>query len=594
MMGFCSHFLLLAMATVSTFTIGVDAQRPMENLGRGVVAIRSADDAAFISWRVLGLDPDDLGFNLYRVTGSGDPEVLNADVLTGGSNFVDSTADLTQDNTYYVTTVVDGTESEASESWTLAADTEVGPLFRVPIQAGGAIRYIWVGDLDGDGEYDFVVDRQEARQRIEAYRRDGTLLWEVNMGPNSENQDNIESGSSAIDLGHADGVTVYDFDGDGYAEVAVRIANGVTFGDGEVFEYSDDDHQFIAILKGSTGALLATGEVPDDYIEDGPMGVRLGVGYLDGVRPHVVAYMKNRKDTGEFNLIEAAWTFDGSSVDLAWAWMRDDQDAPDGHNTRIIDVDGDGIDEVAEIGFMLNGDGTLRYSLGPAGVGHGDRWHIAKMDPSRDGLQGYGVQQDNPSLLYEYYYDAMDGTILWEHYGEEVGDNGRGMVGDIDPNSEGMEAWSFLGLYNAPANEQIGDADVYPWPQLGVWWDGDELLELINDGNIGKWDYDAGGLQRLVTTYHFGATTADDDPMFQGDILGDWREEVVFTNSEYSELIIFTTDQPSDIRLYTLMHNPAYRNAVCLKGYVQSSHVDYFLGSGMENPPAPNISYVGA
>ncbi|BCS27808.1 uncharacterized protein APUU_60856S [Aspergillus puulaauensis] len=582
-----------ATAILSVFT-AAHAQRPMENLGRGVVAIRSADDAAFISWRVLGLDPEDIGFNLYRTTGDGNAELLNSDVLTGGSNYEDSSADLTQDNTYYVTTVVDGEESDASESWTLKADAETGPYFRIPIESGGAIRYIWVGDLDGDGEYDFVVDRQETPQRLEAYRRDGKRLWEVNLGPNSENQDNIEPGSSAIDLGHTDGVTVYDFDGDGYAEVALRISNGVVFGDGKTFEYDDDDHQFVAFLDGQTGALRATGEVPDDYIEDGPMAVRFGVGYLDGERPHLVAYMKNRKDSGEFNLIEAAYTFDGSSVDLAWAWNRDDQDAPDGHNTRIIDVDGDGVDEVAEIGFMLNGDGTLRYSLGPAGVVHGDRWHIAKIDPSRDGLQGYGVQQDNPSLLYEYYYDATNGTIIWEHDGAEEGDNGRGMAADIDPNYDGMETWSFLGLYNAASDELTQDEDAYPYPQLSVWWDGDELRELINDGNINKWDYEAGSIKRLVTTYRYDAATADGDPMFQGDILGDWREELVFTNGDYSELFIFTTDQPSDIRLYTLMHNPAYRNGVTLKGYVQDSHVDYFLGAGMETPEAPNITYVGA
>ncbi|KAL4877933.1 hypothetical protein BJY04DRAFT_221506 [Aspergillus karnatakaensis] len=559
--------LVVALTTASIFVTHAQAQRPMENLGRGVIAIRSAEDQAFIRWRVLGLDPEEIGFNLYRSTGDRDAELLNEDVLTKGSNFVDSTADLTKANTYHVTTIIDGKESEVSDSWTLEADAEVGPLFRVPIKAGNPIRYIWVGDLDGDGEYDFIVDRQGKPQCIEAYLRNGTFLREHSQGHNSLDQSTIESGSSAINLGSSDGVTVYDFDGDGHAEVAIRISNGVTFGNGETFEYEDYDHQFVAFLDGMTGAMRAISPYPDDYISDGPMGGRFGVGYLDGKTPHLVSVMKNRQDAGPFNLIAAAWTFDGESADLAWMWKRDDQDAPDGHNTRLIDVDGDGVDEVGELGFMLNGDGTLRYSLGPAGI-------------------------SNPSLLYEYYYDATDGKIIWEHYGDEKGDNGRGMIGDVDPNHPGMETWSFLGLYNGPSDKLIGDADVFPYPQLGVWWDSDELLESINDGNIGKWDPEAGKIQRLVTTYRFGATTADDDPMFQGDILGDWREEVVYTNSEYSELIIFTTDQPTNIRLYTLMHNPAYRNAVTLKGYVQSLHVDYFIGEGMERPPTPNITYL--
>ncbi|KAH7147132.1 hypothetical protein B0J13DRAFT_442205 [Dactylonectria estremocensis] len=571
------------------------SQRPMENLGRGLVAVRAGDDKAFVSWRLLGLDPSDIGFNLYRATGSGDFKLLNSNVLAGGTNHMDKTADFTENNTYHVVPVVGGREQEKSESWTLKADTDVEPLFRIPIRPGGPIRYLWIGDLDGDGEFDFILDRQETIQRLEAYHRNGTFLWEVNMGPNSEDQGRIESGSSAIDLGHADGVTVYDFDGDGAAEVALKISNGVTLGDGKVFEYGDDDHQFVAILKGTTGALLAKAPIPDDYISDGPMGVRFGVGYLDGKRPHLVVYMKNRQDGGDFNLIEAAYTYNGRSAKIEWKWLRGNQDAPDGHNTRIIDVDGDGVDEVIEIGFLLNGDGTLRYSLGPSGIVHGDRYHVAKMVPDRHGLQGYGVQQRNPSLLYEYYYDARNGKIIWKHYGDELNDVGRGMAGDIDPTFPGMEVWSFDGVYNAPENKLTADADEYPWPQLGIWWDGDELLELIADGNVNKWNYaEGGGTTRLLTPYRFGATPVDGDPIFQGDFLGDWREELIFPNANFDELLIFTSPIESDIRLYTLMHNPAYRNAVTLKGYVQSHHVDYFLGAGMETPPTPDICYVGA
>jgi hypothetical protein len=48
---------------------------------------------------------------------------------------------------------------------------------------------------------------------------------------------------------------------------------------------------------------------------------------------------------------------------------------------------------------------------------------------------------------------------------------------------------------------------------------------------------------------------------------------------------------PSSTRLYTLAHNPAYRNAMTLKGYMQSHHVDYFLGANMTTPPRPAITY---
>ncbi|GAB2608822.1 rhamnogalacturonan lyase [Streptomyces capparidis] len=589
-----------AGAAAPAGSVAAAAARPMENLGRGVVAVRSSSTSVLVSWRLLGLDPDGIGFNVYRSTAGGQEVKLNSAVLTGGTNFTDSTADLTRSNTYRVRPVINGAEQPPSGAFTLTANHAVEPAVRVPLRAGGPVKFVWVGDLDGDGEYDFVLDRQTSPQTLEAYRRDGQLLWSVNMGPNSTNQNNIEGGSSTINVGHNDGVTVYDFDSDGRAEVAVRIANGVRFGNGTTFTNSDNNRQFIAILDGMTGAPRATAPVPTDYLADGPMYARFGVGYLDGSRPSLVAFMKNRIGNGGFNLMMGAWQFNGQSLTQQWKWLRGNQNTPDGHNTRVVDVNGDGTDEVAEIGFVLNGDGTLRYSLGPAGIIHGDRFHIAKMDPNRPGLQGYGVQQDNPSGLREYYYDATNGSIIWRHTASGTADVGRGMAGDIDPRFPGMEVWSFSGLYNAPANRLTEpNTSLRPWPQLGLWWDGDITMELLNDGKFEKWNPNnptpSNSLPRLLTTSNYGAVDASQDvqPTFYGDILGDWREEAVYTNASYNELIIFTTNHPTSTRLYTLAHNPAYRNAMTLKGYMQSHHVDYFLGAGMARPPRPNITYPG-
>lgn len=91
----------------------------------------------------------------------------------------------------------------------------------------------------------------------------------------------------------------------------------------------------------------------------------------------------------------------------------------------------------------------------------------------------------------------------------------------------------------------------------------------------------------------FGGRIHDRNPMFFGDILGDWRTEVVLLNASYSELLIFTTNLPSSTRLYTMAHNPAYRNHMTIKGYMQSGMLDYYLGEGMSTPAEPNIRYVG-
>lgn len=572
--------------------------RKMESLGRGVVAVRSGSASVLVSWRLLGLDPDGIGFNLYRSAAGGAEVKLNSSVLTGGTNYVDSTANL---DTYRVRPVVDGAEQAPSGAFTLTANHATEPVVRVPLRAGGPVKFVWVGDLDGDGEYDYVLDRQTSPQTIEAYRSNGQFLWSVNMGPNSTNQNNIEGGSSTIDVGHNDGVTVSDLDSDGRAEVAVRIANGVRFGDGTTYNaLPDNTRQAIAVLDGMTGAARATAPVPTDYLSDGPMYARFGVGHLDGVNPSLVAFMKNRVGDGGFNLMFASWRFTGSALTQQWKFLRGNQNLPDGHNTRIIDVDGDGRDEVAEIGFVLNGNGTLKYSLGPAGVVHGDRFHIADMDPSRPGLEGYGVQQDNPSGLRDYYYAAATGQIIWRHTASGTADVGRGMAGDIDPRFPGMEVWAFSGVYNAATNRLTEpNTSLQPWPQLGLWWDGDITMELLNDGKFEKWDPSnptpTNGTRRLLTTSSYGAVDASQNvqPTFYGDILGDWREEAVYTNASYNQLIIFTTNQPSSTRLYTLAHNPAYRNAMTLKGYMQSHHVDYFLGAGMAPPPRPDITYPG-
>ncbi|WP_460796845.1 rhamnogalacturonan lyase family protein [Microbacterium sp. GXF0217] len=567
--------------------------RPMESLDRGVVAVRASETEVLVSWRSLGLDPVNTTFNVYRSTAGGAAVKLNDTPLTGGTNYTDATADLTRRNSYYVRPIFDGVWQAASRSFLLSADHAIEPAVRVPLRAGAPIKYVWVGDLDGDGSYDYVVDRHGAStQSVEAYTSDGAFLWSMDLGPNSADRDNIEPGSSTIDVGHWDGLTVRDLDLDGTAEVAVRISDGVTFGDGSVFdEYDDDVHQSLAVVDGLTGVLEASAPLPTEYLSDGPLAARLGVGYLDGVTPSVVGFMKNRIGSGDFNLVYSAWTFDGAALTPQWEWHRGSTPAPDGHNTRIIDLDQDGDDEIAEIGFALDGDGTLLYSLADEGIVHGDRFAITDMDASRAGLEGYGVQQNNASGLRDYYYGAKNGNVLWQHVETGIADVGRGMAGDIDDRYSGLEVWAFDGVYNARRNLLTQESE--PWPHLGVLWDGDTGMELYNDGRIENWNPSDGSVSRLVSTWTHGAINAGTQyPNFIGDILGDWREEVVMTNSTFDELIVFTTDAPTDTRLYTLAHNPAYRNDMTVKGYLQTHYVDYYLGFDMAVPPRPGIDYV--
>lgn len=612
---FFGIILVVTITVTTTFlpaTKAYAASRPrqMENLGRGVVAIRTGSNV-FISWRLLALDPAGIGFNIYRSTAGGSARKLNRSVLTDGTNYTDKGADLTKANSYYVKPVINGKEQSASTPFTLAANPADEPCITIPIRKGGSIHYVWPGDFDGDHEYDYLIDRNTTNpQTLEAYKRDGTFLWSVNLGPNSSNQNNISPGSSAIDVGMWDGAAVYDLDGDGKAEVILKIANGVTFGDGTIWNHSSNTKQWLAVLDGMTGKLKAYCAFPRDYLSVGPLACQLGIGYLDGKTPSIVAFMKNRNPDRSFNAMVCAFRYRGSNLVRQWTWLRGSQDCPDGHQMRIADVDGDGKDEICEIGFVLNGDGTLRYSLANQNIVHGDRFYIGKLDKDRPGLQGYGIQQDNPHGILEYYYDAGTGSMIWQHSTTPpAGDVGRGVIGDVDPRYPGYEVWSFSGIYNAPTNTQLTPADNSqstpdnrPYPAFRLWWDGDLLSESFNSGKIEKFDYSIGGnlnnwdynvkrVHRILKTTHYESAVLSNrsSPVFYGDILGDWREEIVQTNSDYSKLIIFTTNIPTDKRIYTLAQNPLYRSNMASKGYLESHMTDFYLGDGMNTPPTPNI-----
>lgn len=584
--------------------------RLTEHLGRGVVATRSSSTGVFVSWRSLAQDTAGMAFNVYRSTNGGAATKLNASPLTGGTNFSDAAANLTLPNSYFVKPVVGGVEQSASGSFTLKANATVGPFYEIPIRniTGRAtdynVKFTWVGDLDGDGEYDHVVLRIPTDELanlpdyVEAYKRDGTLLWAYNAGPNSFNKDNVEPGPSTLGVGMWDGVTVFDLDSDGKSEVVVRTADGATFGDGSVLSYPQSNNaQFLSVIDGPTGAERARIQLPTDYLFDGPLGAQLAVGYLDGVNPSLIAKLKNRQDGGLFNHMIVAYDFNGT-LTQKWKFIGGVENGEWGHQMRVVDLDQNGTDEVIDAaGLVLSGgDGTIRYTLATQGIGHGDRFQIGDFDPVRPGLEGYGVQQSNPSMLAEYYYDATTGQVLHQRYDNQVVDVQRGMAADLDPSQRGYEYWSFYGIHNsktttpgqAPVETKITDEPNRPWPNMTTWWDGDLMGDPSNETSVDRWNSATQSTVRLTSFYNYGVAQVTKAP-FYGDMIGDWREEIIFERDDFLALQVFTTQFASPHRLYSLAQNPYYRNGLTIKGYTQSNFVDYYLGDGMTTPPTPNI-----
>ena len=606
--------------------------RLMENLGRGVVAIRAAENRVFVSWRMLGTDPDDIAFNVYRGTPTAEPVKLNDKPIANVTFFVDAGTRAGDESAYFVRTIVNGKEQPATGKPfalpALEADAKPQPYLSIPLKtpAGYKPNDASVADLDGDGEYEIVL-HQTGRGRdnsqsgetdppvLQAYKLDGTLLWEINLGKN------IREGA------HYTQFMVYDLDCDGRAEVVCKTSDGTKDATGKVIGDANANHvnnnghvlrgpEFLTVFDGQTGAALDTQkylparanknpEDPDpaelkELWRDnyGNRGERYlaCVAYLDDVHPSVVLCRGYYERT-----TLAAWDFKGGKLVKRWLFdtgpnRSNPYFGQGNHNLSVADVDGDGKDEIVYGGCVIDDNGKGLFSTQ---YGHGDAMHVGDLDPENPGLEMFRIQ--------ERFGDAgahmvalKTGKTLWKkpsvkaaNSGGDKGEGpGRGVAFDIDPRHPGMESWTagagIEGVWNAKGNE-IGRKKPGSC-NFAVWWDGDVLRELLDKNHISKWNYQQQATDRILTAE--GCTSNNGTkatPTLSGDILGDWREEVLWPTTDGRELRLYTTTIPTAHRLPTLMHDPTYRLAVAWQNvaYNQPPHPGFYLGEpAAKSPPA--------
>lgn len=603
-----------AVAAVAVLGGTVHAQHQMEWLDRGLVAVQRSDGTVYVGWRMLGTEPDSIAFNVYR-----NGARANETPITDSTNFVDDRG--SGDAAYTVCAVIDGSQAVPSKPAAVWKQNYLTIPLRTP--EGYRPNDASVGDLDGDGAYEIVL-HQAGRSRdnasrgmtdppiLEAYRLDGTFLWRINLGRN------IREGA------HYTQFLVYDLDGDGRAEVACKTADGTVDGIGKIIGDPNanwvnpdgkilDGPEFFTIFDGQTGAALVTA----DYIPPrGDIGGWGGVGgngsndnngnrvdrmlacvaYLDGTRPSVVMC---RGYYGRSVL--AAWDWRDGRLTSRWVF---DSAAPGlekyagqgNHNLTVADVDADGRDEIIYGSMCVDDDGTGLYSTD---LRHGDAMHVSDLDPARGGLEVWGIHE-NEVVIPGYedgfgaaMFNAGTGEILW---GKDPGrDVGRGVAADIDPRHPGAECWWSASpvLCNA-VGQEIG-----PRPRsqnFVVWWDGDLLRETLDGIRITKWDWESGTEVPLLTAEGCSSNNGSKStPALSADLLGDWREEVIWRTRDGKELRIYTTTIPTAYRFYTLMHDPQYRLSIAWQNvaYNQPPHVGFFLGAGMAPPPRPNIRLAG-
>ena len=587
--------------------------KQVEQLTRAPVAVPTPS-GVFVSWRLLGTDDPETGFYVFR-----DGKRLNHRAIREATNYLDEGG--SGSSIYEVRTECGHFDEDRAETAVSLANGYLG----IPIQPPAAgvspdgTPYTYAAndasaaDLDGDGVYEIIlkwdpsnsqdnsIDGYTGNAIIDAYQLDGTRLWRIDLGRN------IRAGAHYLPF------LVYDFDGDGRAEMLCKTADATVDGQGVVIGDSAADYrspvgrilagpEYLSLFDGMTGAALHTIDyVPlrGDIAEWGDTyGNRVdrfnaGVAYLDGNHPSAFferGYYRGQSGVGSGITVVAA--FDVKDQQIVNRWTFDTRVAGSefigqgNHQVTAGDVDGDGKDEVVLGSLVLDDNGTVLYSTN---LGHGDALHLGDLDPTRPGYELFSVKEDTALAYQDAFTDAASGAIVWGAFNGK--DTGRGLAADIDPNYAGYEVWgaSNLSVWSAKGS-LIGQ--IRPSINFAIWWDGDPLRELLDDISVRKWDWAKQSESILLNASGAASNNGTKaTPCLQADLLGDWREEVVLRSADNTELRIYTTNIVTEHRIATLMQDPKYRAAVATQntGYNQPPHPSFFIGNNMPEVAKPKI-----
>ena len=571
-----------------------------EHLGRGVIAIRENPSTVAVSWRYLSSDPMDESFDVYR-----NGEKVNKYPIRNATFFQDI-----YKGTESVLYTVKAIQSKTESCYQLPSDAPAGYL-NIPLNrpengttpAGQSYFYApndaSIGDVDGDGEYEIILkwdpsnahdnshDGYTGEVYFDCYKLNGQHLWRINLGRN------IRAGA------HYTQFMVFDLDGDGKAEVVMKTADGTVDGKGKVIGDAQADYrneqgriltgpEYLTVFNGLTGEAMQTidyvperGNLMDWGDNRGNRSDRFlaCVAYLDGIHPSVVMCRGYYTRT-----VLAAYDWNGKELKERWIFDSNHPGCEDyagqgNHNLRVGDVDGDGCDEIIYGSCAIDHNGKGLYTTK---MGHGDAIHLTHFDPSRKGLQVWDCHENKRDG--STYRDAATGEILFQI--KDSTDVGRCMAADIDPTQPGVEMWSLAsgGIRNIKG--EVVKARVRGLScNMAVWWDGDLLRELLDRNIVSKYNWKKGVCERIAIfegALSNNGTKAT--PCLQGDIVGDWREEVLLRTADNTALRLYVSTIPTDYRCHTFLEDPVYRISIATQNvaYNQPTQPGFYFGPDLQ------------
>lgn len=566
---------------------GFATQRIEEKLNRGLVVSKAKDGKSlYLSWRLLKTDSESVKFNVYRSVNN-KAKKLNGKPIDKTTDFVD--ASQSNSDAIYWVEAINGNSKELSEKVSLKNFVLDEPSYKsIKLKDNVKAGKVAIADLNGDGEFDYIIrhphtnvdpgtpgDTTGITYKIEAYLSDGTYLWTKDLG-----------------LGIEPGIwyspfVVYDFDGDGKAEVAVKTAGTDYLKNEKGRVYGGSE--YLSVLDGMTGKEIAKVDWPERNDRYGNLirqnRNQMGVAYLDGKTPCILA----ARGTYKLMVVDA-WQLKDGKMEKLWRWDGDEENpiarSQGAHNMVCGDVDGDGRDEILLGSCMLDDDGTLLWS---SGLGHSDKAYLTDIDPQREGMEVFLAMEPWHDNGYGVcVLDAKTGERIWG-IGHKTFHVGDGMVADIDPLHPGLECFASEDRKGGSTDkyllsakgEKIGMNEDVPPCRNWIWWDAGNIRQtFFGDNNRWGAGSSSDGRSQSIGYWKGNKLTADiqGDIIMIADVFGDWREEVI--TALPGELRIYYTNYPAKNKKVTLIQDAVYRSYIIQRsqGYPQSPVPSFYLG----------------